>query len=402
MNPVVDKYERGLWWSMDLLGVSDSVKWKIFVAVGIQFGVSVAQAILPAVTSGVDQLLVSGLLFAGAIVAFGNTILITQDDIIDPLRKLDTAARAISRGDLDVDHPNTSQSDEIGRLIDSFARMNNYLRTVERRAEALANHEFDSEVMDKEIPGTFGDFLERSTESLQTHIEQIESDRDRFRLLNYLVGHDIPNLLNIVLGRGELLKSEVETASQRKHVELILKNANEIVEITETVHQLTHSNALEEVDLSEVLRKELERVDSTYADAEVKEVGNVPSSPYVLGNNLLYSLFGNLISNAIEHNDSPTPTVEVSVESNGDWWIIRVADDGPGIPKGKRDRLFDGVDPGSGLGLVKTVTDRFGGEMWIEGNDSGGTTFVVSLPSYSLAKSRLEASDQIDALHGND
>lgn len=49
---VREQYERLLWGTMDALGVSESVARKVLAAVGIQFGVSIAQAALPWVTTG--------------------------------------------------------------------------------------------------------------------------------------------------------------------------------------------------------------------------------------------------------------------------------------------------------------------------------------------------------------
>jgi signal transduction histidine kinase len=67
--------------------------------------------------------------------------------------------------------------------------------------------------------------------------------------------------------------------------------------------------------------------------------------------------------------------------------IVRVADNGPGIPDEEKDRVLEwnvkGADsPGTGLGLAiaNTVAERYGGTLWIEDNDPGGTVMNVELP----------------------
>jgi two-component system, OmpR family, sensor kinase len=106
----------------------------------------------------------------------------------------------------------------------------------------------------------------------------------------------------------------------------------------------------------------------------------------------LHRLCLNLIENALTHTP-PATNVSVRVGREGDDLVLEVADDGPGIPPGLRDRVFDrfvrgGGDAsrtgtgGSGLGLaiVGAVAQRHGGS--VELVDAGpGTRFVVRLPA---------------------
>ena len=71
---LLDTYERILWTTMDVLGVSRSVARKVLVAVGIQFGISIAQAGLPWFVAGETQTLLSAVLLAAAVVAFVGTL----------------------------------------------------------------------------------------------------------------------------------------------------------------------------------------------------------------------------------------------------------------------------------------------------------------------------------------
>jgi two-component system, OmpR family, sensor kinase len=108
----------------------------------------------------------------------------------------------------------------------------------------------------------------------------------------------------------------------------------------------------------------------------------------------LHRLVLNLIENALRHTPDGT-SVRVSVEADGDQGVIRVADDGPGIPDELRARIFDrfvrgGGDAyggarrgGSGLGLaiVKAVAESHHGTVELAAaGDQPGTCFVVRLP----------------------
>ena len=70
--------------------------------------------------------------------------------------------------------------------------------------------------------------------------------------------------------------------------------------------------------------------------------------------------------------------------------VVRVVDQGPGIPEPERERLFepffrreDGSGGGVGLGLAiaRGFVEANGGEIGVESVPGQGTTFVVSFPA---------------------
>jgi signal transduction histidine kinase len=101
---------------------------------------------------------------------------------------------------------------------------------------------------------------------------------------------------------------------------------------------------------------------------------------------MLSSVFGNLLNNAIQHNDTEAPRVSVTVETTAETVVVRVADNGPGIPVDRRDEVFgrgekglDSAGTGVGLYLVDRLVDAYGGSVAIEDNDPEGAVFVVEL-----------------------
>jgi two-component system, NtrC family, nitrogen regulation sensor histidine kinase NtrY len=79
--------------------------------------------------------------------------------------------------------------------------------------------------------------------------------------------------------------------------------------------------------------------------------------------------------------------VVVSARPDGDGAAIMVEDDGPGIPEGQRDRVFDPYfttkSDGTGLGLaiVKKIVVEHGGTISVGSSERlGGASFVVRLP----------------------
>jgi signal transduction histidine kinase/CHASE2 domain-containing sensor protein len=99
----------------------------------------------------------------------------------------------------------------------------------------------------------------------------------------------------------------------------------------------------------------------------------------------------NLLTNAIKYG-APNSSVSVSLQADGSDWLIRVSDQGVGIPREALPRLFKrfsrirGNGPaqpsGVGLGLliVKTVAERHGGTVMVDSTPGQGSTFEMRLP----------------------
>lgn len=93
----------------------------------------------------------------------------------------------------------------------------------------------------------------------------------------------------------------------------------------------------------------------------------------------------NLVQNAMEHGGR---NITVRVAEFG----FEVEDDGPGIPPGERERVFEpfhrlrprSTGSGLGLNLVQQVVDRHGGRIAIHGAHGGGTIVRVELPPAEL------------------
>jgi signal transduction histidine kinase len=106
---------------------------------------------------------------------------------------------------------------------------------------------------------------------------------------------------------------------------------------------------------------------------------------------MLSTVFRNLLDNAVQHNDGPEPEVVVSVDVGEEGARVAVADDGPGIPDGKKAEVFgkgdkglDSEGTGIGLYLVNSVVTQFGGRVWVEDRKDGdgdpaGSVFLVEL-----------------------
>lgn len=224
---------------------------------------------------------------------------------------------------------------------------------------------------------------------------QIEVQRDTLEILNQMVRHDIRNDLQVVVSYTELLKDQTGPENTTL-ARTVLDAARDAVEITETARDvadvvLESETEMEPQSLKGVLGEEVDRTRSKYDSARVALPESIPEVS-ILVDGMAESLFRNLLQNAIVHNDTSAPEVTVSATARDERVKIEVADNGPGITEERKPKIFEkgakGLESeGTGLGLylVRTLVDRYDGQLQIEDNEPEGSVFVVELPRANTA-----------------
>jgi PAS domain S-box-containing protein len=221
--------------------------------------------------------------------------------------------------------------------------------------------------------------------------QQLEEQTSQLEVLNRMVRHDIRNDLMVLLAWAREAESQLDE-DKRQPLERVIDAAEHIRELTETAQDYmelitgAENVATRPMDLPSVVIDEVERRRSMFDAADFVIEGPIPTTS-VKANEMLATVFRNLLNNAVQHNDTDNPTVTVSVERQPDTVSVTIADNGPGVPDrekadifGKGDRSLDSEGTGIGLYLVHTLVKEFGGDVWVEDNDPRGARFVVELP----------------------
>ena len=219
--------------------------------------------------------------------------------------------------------------------------------------------------------------------------QQLQQQRDNLEVLNQVVRHDIRNDLQLVLAYANMLESHVAPDGS-EHIEQVVKSTQDAIDITNTAKELTDimlqkDPSLSPVQLPAVLSERLMAVRSSNEDAEINLNGSIPDVK-VLADEMLESVFRNLLKNAILHNDKQTPKINVSARCTEETVAVHIADNGPGIPDSQKEMIFeegettlDSDGTGLGLYLVETLIDRYGGTVKLTDNDPEGSVFTVEL-----------------------
>ncbi|WP_459890478.1 PAS domain-containing sensor histidine kinase [Halostagnicola bangensis] len=242
----------------------------------------------------------------------------------------------------------------------------------------------------RQIPIRDSDGTLQRIAGICTDITSQKHREQEFEALNRVLRHDIRNDLSILLGWGELLEAYVDDDGEAI-LEKMMSAADHVVELTDIARDYAKTIAnraemeIKPVSLRAILKQEVELRREFFPQAQFTVVGEIPDVE-VRANEMLSSVFCNLLNNAVQHNDKDEPVVEIRVEQRDENVTVHIADNGPGISTEVRDSLFNegqkGINSsgtGIGLYLVKTLLEQYDGDITVTENDPTGTEFYVEL-----------------------
>lgn len=197
-----------------------------------------------------------------------------------------------------------------------------------------------------------------------------------FETLHALLRHDLRNRITLMGGNLTLLADDVGVDDDRvRTIRTQLDAVEALLSDTQLATEaLRGKRDLGPVDLVAVVRQQCSLLEASYRGVEVSTA--LPDTADVMADDLLGSVLGNVLTNAVVHHDGPAPDIDVSVEVSDDVVRVAVADDGPGIPPGRRDAVLEpGVGDGTGMGLylVTTVVEGYSGDVELADNEPRGT-----------------------------
>jgi K+-sensing histidine kinase KdpD len=237
--------------------------------------------------------------------------------------------------------------------------------------------------------------LARERDRMQAEMVEAEALRRSDELKTALlrsISHDLRTPLTSIIASGAALGSATPTAEERAELSAaIVAGGERLSRLVENLLDMSRLEAgkaephREPVDLAEVLDGAREAI----AQPEAVRLAVDRDLPLVAADAAqLERAFANLLENAVRHGGGRP--VLVKSRLIGDKITVRVVDQGPGIPEGEWQRIFEpfqhgeanGAQGGAGLGLAiaKGFVEANGGEIAVESLPGQGSSFVVSMP----------------------
>lgn len=234
----------------------------------------------------------------------------------------------------------------------------------------------------RKVAQSFNQLLERQYRIMQREKEFIAN-----------ASHELKTPLAGILGHVNLIRRHGD-----KHPELIGKSLKYIDQEAQRMSQLINellileghqTRKLTEINLSKIIFAEVESLQGAYQQKFITDLN--PNISYRITKGDFQSLVHNLLENAAKY--SPTDsTIDVQLTTADRHIILRVADQGQGIAKENRQKVFERfyredeshsnkvTGSGIGLSIVKMIIEKYHGKITIRDNEPVGTIFTVYLP----------------------
>ncbi len=200
--------------------------------------------------------------------------------------------------------------------------------------------------------------------SINSMLERIGKDEEELRFLLRILRHDLSNVLTSSITYLELCDEKPDS----EILEKAKKSIEHGINIIKVVKQL-ESKESKEFDIQKVI-EDLGRAYSV--EVEIK------GDARVVADDGIYTIFGNLIQNAIEHGKATKILVEIE---KGDNIVVRFSDNGKGFSEEAKSKVFreSYSEKGSGFGsfIVKKLIEKYGGSVELQGKN----TIVLRFPA---------------------
>lgn len=240
-------------------------------------------------------------------------------------------------------------------------------------------------------------------ESIQWILRDITERKDLDSLradLAAMIYHDLRSPLANILSSIEML-DDIIPESEKESARPILRIAHHSINrIERMVSSLLDINRLEQnqavgerqpTEVSALVNDAIEANKPSFESREqtilTKVTADIP--PVFVDQDMIRRVCINLLENASKY----TPVggeIEIGAESTGEFMRMYVQDNGPGIPEGDSERIFDKFvrlknqnrarGLGVGLAFCKLAIQGHGGKIWVEPAPSHGSKFIFTLP----------------------
>ncbi|MBA2385077.1 MAG: GAF domain-containing protein [Actinobacteria bacterium] len=255
-----------------------------------------------------------------------------------------------------------------------------------------------------ELVTLLGRLVASAVQNLRTY-EAERSTLDELRRLAALradfvslVSHELRSPMAAVIGSALTLQQRWRELGSEQREAFLAVIADETTRLSVLIGDVLDTSRIEagtfgyvfsDVDLAEIVLESVAAAE--IGQDEVRLSCDLPRPlPHVRGDaGRLRQLVDNLISNAVKFS-STGGEVRVQARADNGRLIVRVDDDGPGIPAEEQEQIFEkfgravgSSKPGTGLGLflARSFAEAHGGSLEVESTPGAGSAFTLTIPA---------------------
>lgn len=232
--------------------------------------------------------------------------------------------------------------------------------------------------------------------------ELAEEKNRELDIFVYKASHDITGPLKSIIGLTKVGMQDIKSPEAKNYFDLILKNTSRLDSILGDLIMVTKMKQSEskraKINFDLMIKEILSSFEylPSYKEMDFKVSINEEKDFYS-DPTLLYSVFQNMIENAIKYKKPSSPLFQnkdrsylhIEVEAKAEETTVVFSDNGLGIAKELQPKIFDmffrvnNNVQGSGLGLylVKISVEKLGGTIRVDGEENKGSVFTLRFSS---------------------
>jgi two-component system OmpR family sensor kinase len=245
--------------------------------------------------------------------------------------------------------------------------------------------------------GEVANSVDAMAESLEKLFNAERESKDTLRRFVAYASHELRTPLTSVLGYLDVLNEsgDKDPAARHRALRAIREEGSRMARLVEDLLVLARLDARREtatelVDLVALAREALD----DHPDRRIELAASSPVVSVLAEREALRRVISNLLLNAIRHTP-PEKRILVSVDREDSEAILRVVDEGEGIPEDALPHVFErfyqvessraGEGFGLGLAIVRETVEALEGRIEVESVPYKGSTFTVRFPTFGEA-----------------
>ena len=217
-----------------------------------------------------------------------------------------------------------------------------------------------------------------------------------------LCSHDINNILQAILSGMQLCEMGLDDPHEIKSIiKIVINQINRGATLVSNIRKLSQIDetnmSLRRTEICSILTNSIDFAKNSSRDKKINvKFDSSNKQLYIQANELIRDVFENILNNAIKHNKSAIPEIEVKISKEQklglNYLKMEFQDNGAGISNPRKESVFQrgygknkhAHGMGLGLSLVKKIIENYRGEIRVEdrvnGDYSKGSNFILLIP----------------------